>query len=279
MFNYSKEDVENFLKEKALKRRNLKLDLKNPVTVQDKISWLIVNDDCNELKAKCADKILVHEYSKEKLGDDICVPILKIYNSPNEINIDELPEKFILKCNHSFNKNIIVRNKKDFDINLAKKNINKWLSEPFGIKSIEPHYIEIERKCYSEKLLEQVGYKEITDYKFICFNGKPTYVQIINGRHTPDFHLNYYDMNFNFVDICRQDIKNNKEKLDKEPFGFNLMKEYAEKLSQDFRFVRVDFYSVDNVVYLGELTFTPAQCFIKWTDDNVDKIFGDLLVL
>lgn len=279
MFNYSKEDVENFLKEKSLKRRNLKLDLKNPVTVQDKISWLIVNDDCNELKAKCADKILVHEYSKEKLGDDICVPILKIYNSPNEINIDELPEKFILKCNHSFNKNIIVRNKKDFDINLAKKNINKWLSEPFGIKSIEPHYIEIERKCYSEKLLEQVGYKEITDYKFICFNGKPTYVQIINGRHTPDFHLNYYDMNFNFVDICRQDIKNNKEKLDKEPFGFNLMKEYAEKLSQDFRFVRVDFYSVDNVVYLGELTFTPAQCFIKWTDDNVDKIFGDLLVL
>ena len=204
---------------------------------------------------------------------------MKIYNSPNEINIDELPEKFILKCNHSFNKNIIVRNKKDFDINLAKKNINKWLSEPFGIKSIEPHYIEIERKCYSEKLLEQVGYKEITDYKFICFNGKPTYVQIINGRHTPDFHLNYYDMNFNFVDICRQDIKNNKEKLDKEPFGFNLMKEYAEKLSQDFRFVRVDFYSVDNVVYLGELTFTPAQCFIKWTDDNVDKIFGDLLVL
>lgn len=279
MFNYSKEDVENFLKEKSLKRRNLKLDLKNPVTVQDKISWLIVNDDCNELKAKCADKILVHEYSKEKLGDDICVPILKIYNSPNEINIDELPEKFILKCNHSFNKNIIVRNKKDFDINLAKKNINKWLSEPFGIKSIEPHYIEIERKCYSEKLLEQVGYKEITDYKFICFNGKPTYVQIINGRHTPDFHLNYYDMNFNFVDICRQDIKNNKEKLDKEPFSFNLMKEYAEKLSQDFRFVRVDFYSVDNVVYLGELTFTPAQCFIKWTDDNVDKIFGDLLVL
>lgn len=279
MFNYSKEDVENFLKKKALKRRNLKLDLKNPVTVQDKISWLIVNDDCNELKAKCADKIKVHEYCKEKLGDDICVPILKIYNSPNEINIDELPEKFILKCNHSFNKNIIVRNKKDFDINLAKKNINKWLSEPFGIKSIEPHYIEIERKCYSEKLLEQVDYKEITDYKFICFNGKPTYVQIINGRHTPDFHLNYYDMNFNFIDICRQDIKNNKEKLDKEPFGFNLMKEYAEKLSQDFRFVRVDFYSVDNVVYLGKLTFTPAQCFIKWTDNNVDKIFGDLLVL
>ena len=243
------------------------------------MQYLQLYDDKNKLKTFCADKIKVHEYCKEKLGDDICVPILKIYNSPNEINIDELPEKFILKCNHSFNKNIIVRNKKDFDINLAKKNINKWLSEPFGIKSIEPHYIEIERKCYSEKLLEQVGYKEITDYKFICFNGKPTYVQIINGRHTPDFHLNYYDMNFNFVDICRQDIKNNKEKLDKEPFGFNLMKEYAEKLSQDFRFVRVDFYSVDNVVYLGELTFTPAQCFIKWTDDNVDKIFGDLLVL
>ena len=273
------EDIKNKILEKAKSKGFKNFNIENPKTWCEKMQYLQLYDDTNKLKTFCADKIKVHEYCKEKLGDDICVPILKIYNSPNEINIDELPEKFILKCNHSFNKNIIVRNKKDFDINLAKKNINKWLSEPFGIKSIEPHYIEIERKCYSEKLLEQVGYKEITDYKFICFNGKPTYVQIINGRHTPDFHLNYYDMNFNFVDICRQDIKNNKEKLDKEPFGFNLMKEYAEKLSQDFRFVRVDFYSVDNVVYLGELTFTPAQCFIKWTDDNVDKIFGDLLVL
>ena len=78
----------------------------NLVTVSDKINWLIIHDT-NELKGKCADKILLHEYSKKKLGKDICNKILKIYNNINEININELPNQFALKVNHGSGFNII----------------------------------------------------------------------------------------------------------------------------------------------------------------------------
>ena len=57
------------------------------------------------------------------------------------------------------------------------------------------------------------------------------------------------------------------------------MKEYAKKLSEDFKFVRVDFYEINNIVYLGELTFTPANGFIKFKDNQTDINLGNLLTL
>jgi len=42
------------------------------------------------------------------------------------------------------------------------------------------------------------------------------------------------------------------------------MKTYAKKLSEDFDFVRVDFYIHNNTVYLGELTFTPGNAKMQF---------------
>lgn len=271
-------NVKQQLLQKAKYKGFKNFNIDNPKTWCEKMAWLQINDNI-ELRAKCADKIRVHEYSIEKLGKDICVPIIKVYRNPSEINFLELPNKFVLKCNHGYAFNIICRDKTKLNKNECSIKLQKWLNTPFGENSIEPHYLKIERKCYSETFIENKGQLEVTDYKFLCFNGTPLYCQILNGRHTQDFHLNYYDMGFNFVNISRVDVKNNPNKIDIKPTQFELMKEYAKKLSNDFRFVRVDFYEVDNKVYLGELTFTPATGFIKWSDPNIDKMFGDMITL
>lgn len=270
------------LKEMILQRAKdngfTNFDIDHPKTWCEKMQWLQLHDDV-KLRAKCADKIGVHEYCFSKIGKDLCVPILKIYKTPDDIQFSELPKQFVLKCNHGYAFNIICRDKSQFDEKECRNKIRKWLDTPFGQNSIEPHYLFINRKCYTEKFIENAGQLELTDYKFLCFNGIPSYVQIINGRHESDFRLNYYDMDFNFVNISRKDIGNNPNKLDKKPEHFELMKEYAQKLSSEFKFVRVDFYEVDNTVYLGEMTFTPATGFIKWTNPSVDRIFGDMIKL
>lgn len=272
----------NLLKQKIIKKSKLRgfqnFNIDNPKTWCEKMQWLQLNDDIDK-RAFCADKIKVHNYSIEKLGKDICVPILGVYNSQDEINFDELPNQFVLKCNHGYAFNIICEDKLKLDINETKEKLKKWLNTPFGEKSIEPHYLKIERKCFAETFLKNNNKNSLTDYKFICFEGIPTYCQIINNRHEENFYLNYYDMNFNFVDICRTDVKNNPNIIDEKPYQFELMKEYAKKLSNGWHFVRVDFYEVDGVVYLGEMTFTPACGFIKWTDENIDRMFGNMIKL
>ena len=106
-------DTESYIdKMVSFIKRNSGLDinLKNPVTIQDKLCWLNIYEP-SKLKTKCADKILLHEYCKDTLGFDICVPIIKVYNNTDEINFDELPNKFVMKCNHGSGMNIIVKDK------------------------------------------------------------------------------------------------------------------------------------------------------------------------
>ena len=62
----------------------------------------------------------MHYYSKRKLGKDICNKILKIYHSEKEIDINELPNQFVLKTNHGCGYNIIVEDKKEFNLTKAK---------------------------------------------------------------------------------------------------------------------------------------------------------------
>lgn len=76
----------------------------------DKINWLQVYDSQRPLKTLCADKIRVHQYCQQVLGKDICVPIIRVFDTPEDIKPEDLPEKFVLKCNHGWNNNIFVVN-------------------------------------------------------------------------------------------------------------------------------------------------------------------------
>jgi hypothetical protein len=107
-----------FLKTKKRYYNEAKLKL---ITFGDKLNWLAIHD-VNRLKGNCSDKILLHEYSKQKIGKDICNKIIKIYDNSEQINIDELPDKFVLKTNHGSGFNIIVNNKTNLDLMKLKIN-------------------------------------------------------------------------------------------------------------------------------------------------------------
>ena len=253
----------------------------NPRTIQEKMVWLQFYDTANWLKPICADKLRLREYALEKLGVDICIPVLKVYSSPNDINPNELPDKFMLKTNHASGQYIVCSDKKKFNFEDAKKKMKIWLSRPYGVSTCEPHYLYIERKCYAEKLMTMPGQNDLVDYKFLCFNGEPKFMQLIQDRHGPERRLQHYDMNLNFVDVGRKDFKCRPDLKSKDvlPKKFGLMKEYAKKLAAPFKFVRVDFYEIGEEVYLGEMTFVPAAAHFTYKNPETETKMGDLIKL
>ena len=122
----------------------------NIVTIQDKLNYLIIHES-PEQKSKLVDKILLLNYSKKVLGKDICVPILKKYNNVEEINLEELPDKFVLKCNHGSGFNIIYNNKSNFNFNESKKLLSEWMNINYGLLNFEYQYINIIRQIFAEK--------------------------------------------------------------------------------------------------------------------------------
>jgi hypothetical protein len=251
-------------------KRGVDLNLCNPVTIQDKLAWLNIYD-CNPLKTKCADKIKVREYCKEKLGEDICIPIIKIYDKAIDIKWEELPNQFVIKCNHGSGMNMICQDKSKFNKTKCIQNLTKWMNEDFAFRNgFEAHYHDIPHKILVEKMM---GGGNLMDYKFWCFNGEPKLYTINDGHGHGN--IIYYDMNGNELNFYEV----NKPNHYKKPCHFDMMACIAKKLSKDFYFVRVDFYEVDGKIYLGELTFTPGECSFKYKKRENEIKVGELLKL
>jgi len=223
-------------------------------TFEDKLNWLVIHDT-NKLKGICSDKILLHYYSKRKIGKDICNKILKIYHSEKDIDIKELPSQFVLKANHGSGFNIIVENKTELNLTQAKIELMNWMNIDYGVMGAEFHYSFINNKIYVE---EYIG-KNLKNYKFLCYNGKPKYVYV-SIKEGENKYRNFYDMNWNFINFHCMSEPHPKNQYPKPKF-FELMKEYSILLSKDFKFVRVDLYELENEIRLGELTFIPMNSF------------------
>ena len=259
------ENREEFYKrgrEKIMKLNNKIYNDSNIKTIQDKYNWLTIHE-FPEYKAKIVDKILLHEYSKKVLGKDICVPILKIYNSIEEFNLTELPEKFVLKFNHGCGMNILCNNKSNFNLSNAKILLNKWSKVNYGLEGFEYQYLNVKKRFFAEKYLSD----NIKNYKIYCFNGKPKFIRVQKSLSTSSGNINNYynlDWTLNDLETNLPHYIRKPEIIFKKPKNIKLMIKYAKKLSKEFAFVRVDLYEIKNLVYLGELTFTPFNALVNY---------------
>lgn len=250
-------------------RRNLGYvpDFDHPQTLNEKLQWFKMHVRDSKI-TMCADKYAVREYVKEKIGEQYLVPLYGVYDSIQEINIDQLPEQFVLKPNHESGRVLICRNKKDINWTKAADTLNRWLHENFYYEWGEWQYKDIPPKIICEKLLTE----NIIDYKFFCFKGNPVMAKIIGNRKDGDYDLCSVDLDFNF--ITGKDPEFYKEQG--KPKHWNEMIRLAKVLSEDFPFVRVDLYDVKGKVYFGELTFTPANGMDSNLSTEWDKKMGDL---
>lgn len=278
----NEEDLKLFLENKTLyyyKKRKFFLDKSNweynesnIITFQNKLNYLLIHES-PEYKSLLADKIRLHEYSQKILGKDICVPIIKIYNNSNEINIDELPKQFVLKCNHGSNMNIIVSDKSVFNFEKAKRSLNNWMNTNYFDVFGEVQYLFIKRKI----LLAPYLGGHLSEYKIFCFNGEPKYI-VLSKIHNNQHIYNYFNLNWTLTDIehgLEGYIRD--PNIIEKPNNLNLMIEYAKELSNEFVFVRVDFYEINNTVYLSELTFSPSDNHMTFKNQEQSIYLGSLL--
>ena len=256
------------------------IDWKNPRSFNEKINWLKIYDR-NPLYHKLIDKLQVKSIVTSILGEGYVIPTLASgFADVSHINKDELPDKFVLKCNHGCGYNIIVKDKSKLDLAYVKEKLDYWMRQNFAFKfGTELQYRDIEPKIVIEKYIENTKSDgDLYDYKFWCFNGKVKYIQFLSERNTNGLKMAFYDKKWrkqHFVYSHPLD-----QKSIEKPSNLKEMIKLAEKLSAGFNHVRVDFYRLDNgQIYFGEMTFTSASGMCKWNDENINQYFGDLFKL
>lgn len=259
---YNNMDDKKFIEKMFKATMDYPLNLENPKSFNEKLQWLKLYDR-NPLYTKLVDKYKVREYISEKIGEDYLIPLLGVWDDPEEIDFDSLPNKFVLKCNHNSGLGMcICTDKSKIDIKKVKNELKSGLAQNYYLNGREWPYKNVSRKIICEKYMTDETGKNLRDYKFYCFDGKPKIVGIYQDRNSDkETTGDFFDMNFEWVDL-KFGMPNALNKPQK-PQKFQEMIKIAEILSEGMPEVRVDLYISNNKIYFGELTFFDGGGFDK----------------
>lgn len=253
------------------------LDLDNPRTINEKLQWLKLYNRKPEY-TMMVDKYKVREYIARTLGEEYLIPLLGVWDDPDEIDFDALPNQFVLKCNHNSGLGMcICKDKSKLDISKVKAELRKGLKENYYIRHREWPYKDVPKKIIAEKyMVDDSG--DLKDYKFYCFDGAMKFLMINADRNSnKPTKADYFDRDFNWLDFTWG--YSHAEVHPEKPEQFEKMVAIAENLSKGLPHIRVDLYECNGQIYFGELTFFDGAGFDKIEPLEWDYKIGKMLKL
>lgn len=251
---------EKYIRIKYKLEMSKKLNLNNPQTFNEKLQWLKLYNRKSEY-TKMVDKYNAKEYVASIIGKEYIIPTLGVWDKFEKINFNELPKQFVLKPTHTSGNVFICKNKDEIDYKKLKKTVKKWLKRNYYLIHREWPYKNVKPRIIAEEYVEDET-RALNDYKVYSFNGKCDYVMVCIDREKNKTKFIYYDKNWNIKkEFSKDGIKYGDNIKIERPKNLGKMFEFAEMLSKNIPFVRVDFYEANGNLYFGELTFYPSAGF------------------
>lgn len=259
---------------KGLLELGYKINLSNPKTFNEKIIWLKLNYK-NYLWERCADKYEMKNFLKENgFGKYVPRVVGGPYKNSKEIDLNKLPEKFVLKTNHDCGSIFVCeKGKSNFskifnalDASIAKKYSSSRLNNEWVYDSIKPI-------IFAEELLVPYRGNDLCDYKFIMQNGNPIFMYVAS-RRSKDVRFSPKYINYSDCPFLYTHLKDKKLPPEKPKF-YDEMVDVSKKISKILNFVRVDWYSTTEGPKIGELTFFSMSGHGMIYPIVYDKTIGD----
>lgn len=222
-----------------------RLDLKNPKTFNEKLQWLKLNYR-TPIMTQCVDKYEVRTYVENTIGSEYLIPLVGgPWNSFDEIDFNELPDQFVLKCTHDSGGLVICRDKSKLDKRKAGEKIKKCLKHNYFWGGREWPYKDIRPRIIAEKYLD-LDDTNGQEFKLFCNYGHVRWVLVSAGKahSTGDGGRTNdgYDLNFEHLPVSF--TYPNADIQVKKPKQWDELVSLAEKISRDIPILRFDTYVV-----------------------------------
>lgn len=249
-------------------------NLTNPMTFNDKLGHRKFYD-FNPIYPVVADKLQVRDFVAQKWGEDILSAIYYLGDNFTGIPFNELPDSFVMKATHGSGSGFItfVNSKEQYREDMLKAQAQALLSQDYGNLTHEWWYTGFKPRLMIEERLQDASFGIPVDYKFFVFHGQAKFVQVDYARfenHTRTF----YDMDWRPQEFS---FKYHQGPITARPKLLPEMVKVAECLGEEFDFVRVDLYCVnDERIVFGELTLSPEAGWGRFRPAKWDKIMGKL---
>ena len=258
---------------------------KSPETFNEKIQWLKLYDH-NPFYVDLVDKYAVKEIVGKKIGENHIIPTLGFWDRAEDIEWDKLPDRFVLKTTHGGGNNgvVICRDKNSFDKDMAIKKLSEGLRHNSYLYGREWPYKHVKRRIIAEQYIDPTpNVKDLTDYKWYCFNGVPKYCQVIQNRSTKET-IDFFDTDWNHQEfVGLNPVSGPMVEMavvaPSRPNRLDTHLRIARELSKDIPYARIDLYETGEKTYFGEITLYPMSGLGLFSPEQYNDILGQMLVL
>ena len=175
-----------------------KLNLESPERFTEKIQWYKLNYK-NPVMPRCSDKYTAREYVKEKGLSHILTELYAVFEKPEDIKLEVLPDKFVLKLSNGSGTNLICRDKSQLAKEELIQTFHRFLFQVNANPGREWPYMQAKPVIIAEQLLEDETHinNAVNDYKIFCYDGKPEYIICISDRYSDKCNHLVYDTEWN----------------------------------------------------------------------------------
>lgn len=253
-----------------------RLSFRNPVTFNEKIQWLKVYQRDPKLTV-LVDKYAVKEYVSDKIGSEYVIPTIGVWDHADNIDCDELPDQFVLKCTHDSGSRVICQNKSQMDLDETKNRLEAALRRNYYWNGREWPYKNVTPRIIAEPYMGNFESKYLVDYKLYVFSGQVKFTLAVTERDIGE-KITFYDRNWELMPFRERNYPCSQQNVPK-PETYEQMIEIAEKLAEGLIFARVDLYEISGKIYFGELTFFPTGGIQEFEPVEWNKILGDWIEL
>lgn len=261
------------LRKKFKRFHGYELDLKEPKSFNHKVIYKMLYDR-NPLLSIIADKIEVKIFIKEIFkNSSISVnvfPTIFTTDKPENIPFDELPDQYVIKPNHASGQIIFAAKEKRINQKETIKKCKDWLSKSYGVDYLEWCYQPIKRRILIEPLMRDSSNKIPFDYKFLMIQGVCEYI-LVSNKKPGEERRSLYNSQWEKLDVKYKGLDNLN--VDR-PTILDSMISAAQIIGNKFDCIRVDFYIINERLYIGELTNYPAGGTGKYDPVGFDFELG-----
>ena len=141
-----------------------------PIRFTEKMQWRKLFDLYPAYSILC-DKLAVREFVRERVGQELLIPLLWFGDDPNAIPFHTLEPPYILKSSHACGHTIIVEDKVSLDETAIRETARSWLAWDHGRQFDEPGYVHVSPALLIEKLLLNKDGSAPLEHKVLVFDG------------------------------------------------------------------------------------------------------------
>jgi hypothetical protein len=246
--------------------------LNGAIRISDKIAGRILSGQSDTRRLQLTDKLQSRQVVAQACPGIRVKQIFAVYESAEELSLDDLPERFVLKPNNASGINLLVYDRHAVSELELRSRIAPWFKLDYYHVSQEPCYREISARVFAEELLSTEDGRPPGEFQIYCIHGRVAFLEY-QEQGQSRIEEPFFDRDWRCLSVWYP--RQGKAPRMARPALLEQAISVAEAIAAGLDFLRVDLYDMpDGSLVFAEVANSPWGGLFRLEPEEGDALLG-----